>query len=131
MTTKDEVIAKSHEKCAVCGWGGHVTIIEVHHILPKASEGDDFTTNQIVLCPNHHTLVTALIAGTLKVSDLGEMNPQLEACKTLARACVYLRMIQAARNLGDDNTLHQVKLAMLHVQDRIEQIKLGITWRPH
>lgn len=39
------------EKCEVCGYA---LAVDVHHLIPRAEDGNDEMTNLAVLCPNHH-----------------------------------------------------------------------------
>lgn len=54
--TKDVLLHEAQNKCAICGFN-YVPILEIHHIIPKSSGGNNNLHNLIVLCPNCHRLV--------------------------------------------------------------------------
>lgn len=55
-------------RCAVpnCNFD---SVLEIHHILPRAKGGTDDLSNLIVLCPNHHSLADK---GFLYIKDILE-----------------------------------------------------------
>lgn len=54
---------KRDPKCQICGFDD---VIEVHHIISPKKGGKNTTTNILILCPNHHSLIHA---GLLKFKN--------------------------------------------------------------
>ena len=125
MLTKDEVLLKAEYRCAICGWGGHKSIVHVHHILGKADGGDDLTTNQIVLCSNHHNLVTALIEQYITVDELPNdlSDYEKESVILLAEASIILRLHNISERMQDDNTKEVIDTVMNSLKGRILNLK--------
>lgn len=60
--TRLGMIRDSRRKCEVCAWAApFYDALCVHHIVPVADGGDDALDNLVVLCPNCHAVVHALI----------------------------------------------------------------------
>jgi len=53
---KKKLIEKRGNKCEMCGWGE--AQCDVHHRLPRSDKGGHDERNLIILCPNHHRIVT-------------------------------------------------------------------------
>jgi len=43
-------------KCEIIGCGFD-DVLEVHHLISKKTGGSDDTSNLIIVCPNHHTMI--------------------------------------------------------------------------
>lgn len=53
-------------KCQMCGFSN---VIEIHHIISISEGGAHSDKNIIIVCPNHHRMLTN---GEIKIDDIGE-----------------------------------------------------------
>jgi len=128
MQTKDEVLEKASCRCALCGWGGNPAIINIHHILPKAEGGPDYTTNQIVLCPNHHALVTQLMAGLISIEEVIALDKDKStAVIHLAETGAVFRVCQTVNRFKDPALDELLVKAQSACEQRIKELKTQIS----
>jgi len=51
---RETVLARDTFTCQTCGCREHPSELEVHHVLPRSSGGEDFLTNLVTLCIDCH-----------------------------------------------------------------------------
>lgn len=128
MQTKDEVLMRANYRCVLCGWGGASSIVEVHHLIPKAEGGDDMTINQIVLCPNHHALVTALIANTINRETLLETaGDHTRMIVAVAKIAAYTKLLDTVKGFDDEELIRDLRRVQEVVHAQIEEVKNQIS----
>jgi len=77
---KRKIIELLDNKCAICGWSEGKC--DLHHIIPLKKGGSpDNPSNCIILCPNHHRLVTQKIISTSEVMGVKNENNRIQIHK--------------------------------------------------
>jgi len=126
MQTKEEVLIRSGYKCSICGWGGAQCIVNVHHIHSKSDGGSDMTINQIVLCPNHHTVLQAIIDRSLERKDLEEFGfeeDEIHKLVVLARATTIFTLVNNVRTFTDSDISQALKDLYDSTMSEVDELK--------
>lgn len=126
MQTKEEVLIKQNCKCAICGWGGNKSIVNVHHIHPKSDGGSDMTDNQIVLCPNHHSVLSALISYDINpenLENIGLDSEEIRKLKILAKATTVFTVINNISTYCDEETNNAISNLYDSVVEEVKLLK--------
>ena len=128
MQIKDEVLDRAGYCCSICRWGGAPAIVEVHHLVPKVDGGDDMTVNQIVLCPNHHALVTALVNGHISTELLTTLaRDHAPIIIAIAKIAAYNKLMETVKQFDDEDLARDIYRIRAALQATIEEVKNQIS----